>query len=263
MGKEPVAMKNRKLMDETNDLICLKQHSVLNNNRRKTLPIMSLASCINYVEKINPYANSNFGFLQIEENLRDEKLRTLIYELANAIDKNSIAEVKNLKSLYGTSKEFAQAKNFLNKKCKEIWNVHDNKKQKMKLPKEAMKALGISNQPTLDFLLGNSLKYFEKDNSQTTAKIIQSTLDNVNIDYTFDDICEYLKNAHHKKVFEYNFHTVKYLAQHTKFDKSKLTKLEISKQQIDPIFKTLSFKEKFYCIKNYYLKMLLKNINLS
>ena len=76
-------------------------------------------------------------------------------------------------------------------------------------------------------------------------------------------ICEYLKNTHHKKVFEYNFHTVKYLAQHTKFDKSKLTKLEISKQQIDPIFKTLSFKEKFYCIKNYYLKMLLKNINLS
>ena len=124
----------------------------------------------------------------------------------------------------------------------------------MKLPKEAMKALGITNQPTLEFLLGNSLKYFEKDNSQTTARIIQSTLDNVNIDYSFDEICEYIKNTHKKQVFEYNLHTVKYLAQHTKFNRKNLTELEITKSQIDQIFKTLSFKEKCYCVKNYYLK---------
>lgn len=254
MGKEPVATEKNKLMEETNNLICLKHHNFLNKSRQKNLSLIPLASCINYIEKINPYANSSISFLQIEENLRDDKLRTLIYELANAIDKNSTTEIKNLKSLYGTSKEFAKAKKFLNKKCKEIWNVHDNKKQKMKLPKEAMKALGITNQPSLEFLLGNSLKYFEKDNSQTTARIIQSTLDNVNIDYSFDEICEYLKNTHKKQVFEYNLHTVKYLVQHTKFDRKNLTELEITKSQIDQIFKTLSFKEKFCCVKNYYLK---------
>ena len=105
----------------------MKHHNFLNKSRQKNLSLIPLASCINYIEKINPYANSSISFLQIEENLRDDKLRTLIYELANAIDKNSTTEIKNLKSLYGTSKEFAKANKFLNKKCKEIWNVHDNK----------------------------------------------------------------------------------------------------------------------------------------
>lgn len=258
MNKESVATKNKQLLEGTNELVCLKHHSFLNQSSQKSLSLMSLASSINYIEKINPYTNSSIGFLQIKEVLRDDKLRTMIYELANAIDKNSTTEIKNLKSLYGTTKEFAKAKDYLNQKCKEIWNVHDFKKQKMVLPKEAMKTLGISNQPTLDFLLGNSLKYFEKDNSKTTVQIIKSILNNVNIDYTFEDICNYIKNEHHKKVFEYNLHTAKYLAQHTNFNYDKLLLLEISKNQIDKIFKTLSIQEKFYCIKNYYIKALWK-----
>jgi len=212
----------------------------------------SLVSEINGIMKVNPFENSSVGFLQFEDDLRNEKVRTLIYELANAIDKNSGEEVRILKNLYGTSKEFAAAKKFLNKKCKEVWDVSDNRKVKMHLPQKAMKVLGITNKPDLDFLLMNSLKYFEKENSEATANIINSVLKNVNLDYSLNDICEYLKQAHQRKIFEYNVHTVKFLARSLDFNRKKLESLGISNRQINNIFKELPLKEKISCIKNYY-----------
>lgn len=256
MLKDLVENKNNKQEPETNKLICLnispvqKQHG-----ENASIPVKTLTSGINYIEKINPYGNSNLGLLQIEENLRDEKIRTLIYELANAVDKNSVSEIKNLKKLYGTSKEFAKAKSFLNDKCKEVWNVFDNKKTKLQLPHAAMQALGITNQPDLSFLLDNSLKHFEKQNSAATVDIIKSVLNNVNIEYSFEDIAKYLKNAHQKRNFEYNPRTVEFLAVSVNFKKKKLDYMEISPKQINNIFKGLTVKEKFNCIKNYYFAM--------
>lgn len=217
-------------------------------------PALTLTASLNYIEKINPFAGYSFGILQIEEILRTEKVRNIIFELAKAVDANSELEVKRLKVKYGDTKEFAQAKVFLDRKCKELWNVFDNKNHKLIIPKLAMKTLGISNQPSLDFLFEDSLKYFEKENSTTTADIIISVLNNNNIDYTFDDILKYLKTMHKKKVFDYNLHTVKFLAQKLNFDKNQLNNIEITKEQIDSIFKKLSLSEKIRCFLNYYMK---------
>ena len=214
----------------------------------------TLTSSLNYIEKINPYAGYNFGILQIEENLRNEQVRNIIFELAKAIDANSELEIKRLKAKYANTKEFAQAKTFLDRKAKEIWNVFDNKNTELKLPKAAMKTLGISNQPSLDFLFEDTLKYFEKENSTTTVEVIKSVLNNINIDYSFDEILKYLKTMHEKRIFDYNFHTAKYLSQQLNFDKNKLNNLGITKNQVNEIFKTLSASKKIKCILNYYLK---------
>lgn len=64
----------------------------------------------------------------------------------------------------------------MDKKCKEIWDVFEFKKIKLKIPHAAMKSLGITNQPTLEFLLGDSIHLFEKDNGNSTANIISSIL---------------------------------------------------------------------------------------
>lgn len=218
----------------------------------------TLVSSLNYIEKINPYAGYNFGILQIEENLRDEKLRSIILELAKAIDANSELEVKRIKTKYADTKEFAQAKAFLDRKVKEIWNVFDNKNTALKLPKSAMRTLGISNQPSLDFLFEDTLKYFEQENSATTVDVIKSVLNNVNLDYSFDDILKYLKSMHEKRVFDYNFHTAKFLSQQLNFDKNKLNNLGITKDKVDEVFGTLSFSEKIRCVFNYYLKFKVK-----
>ena len=219
----------------------------------------SLVSTINYIEKINPYAGYNFGILQIEENLRNEKLRRIIYELAKAVDSNSDLEVKRLKAKYGNTKEFAQAKTFLDKKAKEIWNIFNNRKIKLQLPQKAMKALGISNQPSLDFIFEDSLKYFEKENSTTTVDIIKSVLSNINANYTFEDILKYLKTQHEKCRFEYNPNTVKFLATSLKFDKHALNNLGISRKQINNIFKTLTPIEKIKCLIFYHLNFTRKS----
>jgi len=224
----------------------------------KHLP--TLAASLNYIEKINPYAGYNFGILQIEESLRNESLRNLIFELARAIDANSEMEVKRLKVKYGDTKDFAQAKMFLDRKCKEIWNVFDHKNDELKLPKRAMKVLGISNQPSLDFLFEDSLKYFEKENSTTTVDIIKSVLNNKNMDYSFEDILKYLKTMHKKRIFDYNLHTVRFLARRLNFDKNKLNYLGIKAEQIGSIFKTLSISEKLKCGLNYYLKFSKKRL---
>jgi len=192
----------------------------------------TLASCVccSTVNKNNPY-----GAFFNDENLYDNLERAITMELAKALDNNSIQKIKHLKNKYGHLKEFKNAKEFLNKKCKEIWNVYDNTPN---MPQEAMKCLGITNQPNLDFIFGNSLKYYEKDNSDTTSYIISSTLKNENLSYTIDDIHNYFKKSNYK----YNFKTVKYLIAEQNYSKEKLYDLKIEKETIDQALKSLPLK---------------------
>lgn len=255
MGKEIIEKQSFDSLvefDELKAISGLESEKFLGMPHFKT-KVASLVSSINYIEKINPYSGYNFGILQIEENLRNETLRNIIYKLAKAIDANSDIEIKRLKVKYGDTKEFAAAKKFLDKKCKEVWNIFDNRKTKLELPKKAMKTLGISNQPSLDFLFEDCLNYFEKENSTTTVDVIKSILNNVNSDYTLDDILKYLKAKHEKRVFEYNIHTAAYIAKVLDFDKRKLNDMGITKNQICAVFKALSVSEKIKCIVRYYL----------
>ena len=48
------------------------------------------------------------------------------------------------------------------KSAKEIWNVFENKNTLIKLPKEAMKAFRNYQSAVTEFLLGNSIRYYEK-----------------------------------------------------------------------------------------------------
>lgn len=208
------------------------------NSHPKTL--LSCTCANNY--KHNPYAFFN------DENLYDKLERAIIKELASAVDENDVQKVKYLKNKYGKLNEFKNAKDFLNEKSKQIWNVYEPVKN---LPKEAMKALGITNQPDLDFILENTLKYYEKDNSQTTAYIISSTLKNPNLSYSMDDIHQYMKNMNIKQNCKYNFETVKYLISEQNYTKEKLFDLGIEKNIIDIALKALplKFKLKFFLQK--------------
>lgn len=185
----------------------------------------------------NPIKNNPYQAFFDDENLYNNLERKITTELAQAIDDNSVEKIKYLKNKYGDKKEFKSAKEFLNKKCKEIWNVYEKTNR---IPKEAMKCLGISNQPDLDFILGNSLKYFEKDNSDTTSYIISSTLKNENLSYTMDDIHNYLKKSNCK----YNSKTIKYLITEQNYKKEKLADLGIEKDVLKNVLKELSLKQK-------------------
>lgn len=205
----------------------------------------SLVSCVccENIGKYNPYHE-----LFNDENLYNTLERKITTELALAIDDNNVSKIKHLKNKYGDLKEFKNARDFLNKKCKEVWNVYEPIN---KLPKEAMKCLGITNQPNLDFILKNNLKYYEKDNSDTTSYIITSILKNENLSYTIDDIHKYLKESNKKENVKYNFKTVKYLISEHNYSKEKLNDLGIDKQTIKLAIKELpiKFKLKFFSIK--------------
>ena len=164
----------------------------------------SLVSCVNYFTK-NPYG------LCLNSELPDKKAINLAVKLAIAIDKNSASEVKLLKAQYGSTKEFAYAKEFLNRKSKQVWDVFNNRNKKIAVPRESMNMLGITNMPSLEFMLGDSLKLYESDGSSPTVEIIRSILTNKNLNYTFDDIYNYLIFAHKKYCCEYNLKTVTYL----------------------------------------------------
>jgi len=203
-------------------------------NRSKTL---SSAVCCTAPVKNNPYQA-----LFASENLYDNLERKITEELAKAVDNNSVQRIKHLKNKYGNLKEFKSAKEFLNNKCKEIWNVYDDLKN---VPKEAMKSLGITNQPDLDFILGNSLKYYEKDESKSTSYIIESTLKNKNMSYKIDDIHKYLKETSKKSKCKFNFYTVKYLIEKQNYSKDKLSDLGVEDGLLKKVLKELSLKEKF------------------
>lgn len=206
------------------------------NSAQKTLT--SCVCCSNPV-KNNPYS----AFFN-DESLYDNLERAITTELAQALDKNSVERIKYLKDKYGHLKEFKKAKEFLNKKCKEVWNVYENTQN---LPKDAMKCLGITNQPDLDFILGNSLKFYEKDNSDTTSYIISSTLKNENLSYTMEDIHNYLKKSNCK----FNLKTVQYLIREQNYTKEKLADLGVNKEDIENALKRLTLKQRieFYLRK--------------
>jgi len=187
----------------------------------------------------NPVKNNPYGAFFNDESLYDNLERAITTELAKALDNNSVEKIKYLKNKYGHLKEFKNAKEFLNRKCKEIWNVYDDVKN---LPKDAMRCLGITNQPDLDFILSDSLKYYEKDNSDTTSYIISSALKNKNLSYTIDDIHKYLKEMNKKSDCKYNFKTVRYLIQEQNYTKEKLADLGIEKETLEQALKSLPLK---------------------
>lgn len=207
-------------------------------NGKKTLANCTVCS---HIDKYNPYQA-----LFTNENLYNKLERQITQKLAIAIDNNDTDKIRTLKKKYGNLEEFKSAKNYLNKKCKEIWNVYEPIKS---LPKEAMKCLGITNQPDLDFIFENSLKFFEKDDSETTSYIISSTLKNPNLNYDINDIHKYLKEKNIKSKCKYNFKTVKYLIKEHNYNKDQLNDLGVEINVLKKALEGLPFR--------YKLKMLL------
>lgn len=180
------------------------------------------------------------GKLAVSENdlfnndeLLDSITRAIAKELADAVEKNSVARVKELKFKYGNLQEFVTAKNFLNRKCKDVYNVFEKPDT---VPQEAMKSLGITNQPSLDFLLGDSMRYFEKNNGITTVQIIKSILNNRNLKYTIEDINNYLYYIYKKENCKCNSNTAQYLVAEHKYTKQMLLNLGLSDNEVQKYF---------------------------
>lgn len=243
-------------------------NGIVDFDTKKSSDSKSLTSCVQYFSTVNDYENELtgvcFGFrnLSLNDELSNTKARHIAYELAKAVDKNSVPEIKRLKQEYGKTKEFLTAKEFLNKKCKQVWDVFENKHEKLSVPKEAMKSLGITNQPDLEFLLADSLKYYEKDNGYTTVNIILSILNNKNLNYTFEDIYRFLKTSYQKDRYKFNMKTVSYLASELDFDETKLNNLGIDDIVLNnliknsPIITGLKYKFKIFmkkCVSYYNL----------
>lgn len=207
----------------------------------------TLADSIKYLTK-NSDSSIYFSYSS-NDDLKDRKVRIIAQELAKAVDKNSVDTVKSLKKEYGECQEFVQAKKFLDKKCKEIWNVYDSKL--VTVPNEAMKALGISNKPSLDFLLGDSVRYFERDNGATTVILIKSILNNKNLDYTAGDIFDYLISMHKKEKCQYNIKTAKYLIESLNLSCNDLKELGYQKETIKKVFHGLDIKHKTRLLSSF------------
>ena len=202
----------------------------------KTIDVKNLSSSIEYLDSsdiLNGFDNIYFA------QKSDLKVRQIAKELAFAIDRNSVTKIKELKNKYGKLKEFDKAKKLLEGKCKEIWNVYNPIKN---IPLDAMKTLGITNQPELSFLLDNSVKFYEKDESDTTSYIISSILKNKNINYTIEDIHKYLVHMHLKEKCSYNTKTVQYLIKEQNYDRKKLSELGINNEIITQSLKNLPIK---------------------
>lgn len=193
---------------------------------------------------VGSFKTNPFGVLVFDCDLPDRKAMDIAVKLAVAIDKDSVNDIKYLKSKYGLEKEFVFAKEYLNRKAKQVWDVFENRNKKMTVPRQSMKTLGITNLPSLEFMLGESVKYFEKDGSSTTVDIICSILANKNLEYTFDDIYEYLLLAQKKYCCEYNLKTVTYLIQQLDCDLKKLSALGIEENTIKMALESFSLRTK-------------------
>jgi hypothetical protein len=228
-------------MGKTVEDICnlLVSKSFNNADFKPKLPKRkTLSSSVEYMDSTDILN----GFTSVyKSNESDFKVQKIAKELAFAIDRNSVEKIKNLKIKYGNQKEFIKAKTLLNNKCKEVWNVYEPID---KMPKEAMKSLGITNQPDLDFLLENTIKIYEKDGGNTTAYTISGILKNENMSYTIDDIHKYLADKHLKEKIEYNAQTLTYLIKEHKYNKQKLQQLGANDKIISQILKNLSLKER-------------------
>ena len=236
---DEISMDNGNLINGLIDLSC-----------KRTIKSKKLCSSVTYIKEFN------LNQVVINDELADKKVYNLAIKLAKAIDKNSVIEIKQIKQQYGSTEEFAKAKDFLNKKCKQIWDVFENKHTKMMIPQQAMRALGITNKPSLEFLLGESLRFYEKDNGSTTVNIIKSILNNPNIDYSFEEIFNYLKTMYKLEKCRYNFVTVRYLVEMVNYSEKELNLIGVDKIYIKEIFKGLSIKDKLiYLLKNFYSKI--------
>lgn len=235
---------------------------VLNFSAKKSSKPQTMTDCVQYLCKANDIeqdlAGIRFGFkdIVVNDELSNSKVRCIAQELALAIDNNSVVKIKELKYKYGKDKEFVVAKDFLNRKCKEIWNVFNAKHTELKLPYEAMKSLGITNQPTLEFILGDSVRYYEKDGGDSTARIIALVLENKNLSYTSEDIHKFLKTLHEKEKCNYNLKTVSYLIDKQNYDEYKLAELGVCRNDIRKSFGTLTVRSiSKYFVRNFKLKI--------
>lgn len=228
---------------------------------KKSIKQKTLTACVQYLSKINDIEHDltgvcvGFDNVVLNDELSDKKVRYIAQELAKAIDSNSVIKVKEIKKEFGNDKEFLVAKKFLDTKCKEVWNVFEAKNKVLKIPYEALKSLGITNQPTLEFLLGDSVRFYEKDEGSTTSDIISSVLKNINISYDIIDIHKFLKTVNEKEKCKYNFKTVIYLISEQNYDTVKLHELGVEKKTLDKAVKYLSMSNKIkYFLRSSKLK---------
>lgn len=264
MQTENLLMEN---LMETSDEIFFhkgKAESLLLSfsNNKKHNKQKTMTDCVKYFTAMYDIDNTLSGLctgyekFAFNDELSGKKVRYIAQELASALDKNSVSYIKKIKQKYGNDEEFLSAKKFIDQKCKEIWNVFDSKNTVLHIPKEAMKALGITNQPKLEFMLGNSIRYYEKDCDYSTAIIISSILENKNMTYTMEDIHKFLKNTARKENLKYNTKTVSYLITEQTYNRSKLKDLGVTGDMINLVLKTLPFKIRmlYFLRSNSYLK---------
>lgn len=234
-----------KLMSKT---VCFDSDSL--RSAAKMHKTLSSATDYNIVQ-----SGKNYLPLYEDDELYNKLQRAITKELASALDRNSVKDIKYLKEKYGHLEEFSVAKSFLNRKCKEIWNVY---KPLNKIPKEAMKALGITNIPTLDVLLDTAIK-FENDKSEILPSVIDSVLKNVNMDYRIEDIHKYLRQMYIKRKYKCNSKTAQYLIKEHNYTQEQLCDLGAGKVVIKAAISELNLKCKiryFAALVNSKLKSL-------
>ena len=200
--------------------------------------------------------NLKNGNLLLNDELSNRKIYNITLKLARALDENSSNDIKYLKNQYGSTKEFITAKEFLNRKCKQIWDTFEKDFDPDKVPYEAMKTLGISNKQPLEFYLDDFLKYFEKDGGTTTVDIINSLTQNKYSGYEFKDICNYLKTNRQK--YKFNQKTISYLAEKLDYNQKELLKLGIEKSELKYFYKNLPILRKL----QIFTKNLIKKCNM-
>lgn len=245
MNKVLAAHQNCEIFDE----VFFQGENILNRLEKQEKSVPSLAASVGSF-KTNP-----FGVLILDCDLPDKKAMDIARKLAYAIDRDSANDIRYLKTKYGNQKEFGAAKEYLNRKAKQVWDVFENRKKMISVPKKAMKALGITNLPSLEFMLDESVKYFEKDGGSTTVDIIRSILTNKNLDYSFEDIYNYLSVAQKKYCVEYNLKTVTYLIEWLDCDVEKLSALGIDNKTIMKALESFSLKAKLKYLFKGHLKL--------
>ncbi len=244
MGKSLAKKTNCDFVDD----IFLQNEKIANviDFHTKKIKSTGLTACVSQF-------NLKSGNLLLNDELSNRKVYNIALKLAKAIDRNSSNDIKFLKNQYGSTKEFALAKDFLNRKCKQIWDVFEKNFETENVPYEAMKTLGISNKQPIDFYLENFLKYFEKDGGTTTVDIINSLIKNPYSGYKFEDICEFFKS--NKGKYSFNQNTITYLAKKLNYNRKELLKLGIEKSDLRVFYKNLPLLKKIQiCIMNFVKK---------
>ena len=213
----------------------------------KKNPVTGLTSCVKQF-------HVQHGRILLDGDFSNRKVYNLALRLARALDNNSPNDIKFLKMQYGATQEFLLAKDFLDRKCKQIWDVFDKDFNPDKVPYEAMKMLGISNKQPIGFYLENFLTYFEKDGGTTTVDIINSLIQNTHSGYTFDDIYDYFKATRRK--YKFNQITIAFLASKLDYNQKELLKVGVEKSDLRVFYKNLPILRKIQIlIKNLLKKM--------